>query len=287
MATCRPRSALLAGVLAALVLATPAAAIGRPGVAALQVALRRHGLYGATVDGMLGPATKRAVRRFQQRAGLRPDGVVGPRTRRALGRFGRHAIGSRPLAAGSTGWDVAELQFLLAWHGFPSGAFDGQFAGHTDRALRRFQRWAGLRVDGVAGAAVYSALRRPLARSPIALAWPLHAALGERFGPRGDRFHAGVDLPAPLGTPVGAAASGRVVFIGWADGWGKLVAIEHPSGVRTLYAHLSHYAVRPGQSVSTGAIVGRIGATGDANGPHLHFEVHVRGAAIDPLTALP
>src|SRR5205814_29899 len=86
-----------------------------------------------------------------------------------------------------------------------------------------------------------TALRRPLARSPIALAWPLHAALGERFGPRGDRFHTGVDLPAPLGTPVGAAASGRVVFIGWADGWGKLVAIEHPSGVRTLYAHLSQY----------------------------------------------
>ena len=287
MATCRPRSALLAGVLAALVLAAPAAAIGRPGVAALQVALRRHGIYAGTVDGLLGPATKRAVRRFQQRAGLRPDGVVGPRTRHALGRFGRHALGSRQLAAGSTGWDVAELQFLLAWHGFPSGPFDGFFARHTDRALRRFQRWAGLSVDGVAGPAVFGALRGPLPRSPITLAWPLQAALGDRFGPRGNRFHAGIDLHAPLGTRVGAAAPGRVVFTGWAEGWGVLVAVQHSNGVRTLYAHLSRFVVRRGQSVSAGTIVGRIGATGDATGPHLHFEVHVRGAAIDPLTALP
>ncbi|MDQ2983290.1 MAG: peptidoglycan-binding protein, partial [Actinomycetota bacterium] len=81
MPTCRPRSAAaLAIVLAALVLVPPAAGTGRPGVAALQVALRHKGFYAGTVDGMLGPATKRAVRRLQRQAGLRPDGVVGPRT---------------------------------------------------------------------------------------------------------------------------------------------------------------------------------------------------------------
>ena len=288
MATClRSAAAAVAPVLAALVLASPAPAAGRAGVAALQVALRQHGVYVGTVDGLLGPSTRRAVIRFQRRRGLRADGVVGPQTRRALGRFGLHSLGARPLASGNVGWDVAELQFLLAWHGFPSGTFDGHYAGHTETAVRRFQHWAGLAPDGVAGPAVFRALRKPLLSCPTALAWPVAATLGDGFGPRGARFHAGIDLVAAAGTPVGGAAPGRVVFAGWAGGgWGRLVILQHASGVRSLYAHLSRVQVRRGQWVATGTAVGRVGATGDATGPHLHFEVRVRGAAVDPLTAL-
>src|SRR5436305_4183876 len=165
--------------------ATPARAAGRPAVAALQVTLRHHHVYGGPVDGVIGPGTKAAVMRFQRRHGLTPDGVVGPRTRRAFGRFARHVLGSRPLAPGMKGWDVAELQFALAWHGFPNGTIDGGFGGHTERALIRFQHWAHLTADGVAGPGTFRALRAPLPTCPIALAWPLQAPLVSPFGPRG------------------------------------------------------------------------------------------------------
>jgi lysozyme family protein len=274
--------------LAAFVIVSSAAPMGRPDVAALQIGLKSRGLYGGTIDGVQGEATARAVRRLQRRAGLQVDGVFGPRTRKALGRYANHRLGSRQLSSGMAGWDVAALQFKLAWHGFPSGIMDGRFGGHLDRAVRRFQRRAGLNPDGVVGSAVLAALRRPVPRCPISLAWPLRGPLGDLFGPRGNRFHTGIDIPAPMGTPVGAARSGTVVFAGrYAGGWGKLVVVRHSSGVRSWYAHLSRIAVRKGQRVSTGTRVGRIGATGEADGPHLHFEVRVRNASVDPLTALP
>jgi murein DD-endopeptidase MepM/ murein hydrolase activator NlpD len=106
------------------------------------------------------------------------------------------------------------------------------------------------------------------------------------FGPRGDRFHAGVDLPAPMGTPVEAAASGRVVWAGVRAGWGLVVTLAHTHGVRTMYAHLSRDSVQLGQHVAAGTTIGLVGATGDATGPHLHFEVRLRGAAVDPLPSL-
>ena len=269
-------------------LTSSAYAGGSPDVAALQVGLRARGLYAGTVDGVLGPGTERALRRFQRRAGLAPDGVPGPRTRKALGRYGRRApLGRRELAFGSRGWDVAALQFSLAWHGFPSGTFDGYLGSHTDRALRRFQHWAGVTPDGTAGPSSYAALRRPLPRSPIRLARPLAGPLGDLFGPRGNRFHAGVDIPAAAGTPVAAAGSGRIVFAGLSgSGWGRMVLIAHGSGVRSRYAHLSRIDVRVGQRVGTGSTVGLVGATGEATGPHLHFEVLLRGANVDPLSAL-
>jgi murein DD-endopeptidase MepM/ murein hydrolase activator NlpD len=275
-------------VLAALALAPTAAASGNAGIAALQVALRARGLYIATIDGQQGPATTTAIKRFQVRAGLPSNGVAGPATRRALGRYGRHLLGSRPLTRGASGWDVAALQFLLAWHGFPSATFDGGLGAHTERAVRRFQRWAGLPADGVAGPGTIAALRKPLPRCPIALAWPVAGPVGDGFGPRGDRFHAGIDIVAGTGTPVRAAAPGRVVFAAPAGGgWGKLVVVAHSDGVETMYAHLSRIEVRTGQSVGAGTRVGRVGATGDAHGPHLHFEVRLRGAAVDPRPALP
>jgi hypothetical protein len=288
MGICRLRLIALPLVLIALA-AAPAAAAGRDsGLAALQVALHARGLYFGAIDGVKGPDTTTAIKRFQRRAGLTPNGSPGTQTRRALGRYGLHVLGSRPLARGASGWDVAALQFLLAWHGFPSATIDGGLGLHTNRALRRFQRWAGLEPDGVAGPTTYAALRRAPANCPLELAWPVDGPVGDPFGPRGNRFHAGIDLLAATGAPVSAAAGGRVTWAGrLGGGWGNLVVVAHADGVRTMYAHLSTIAVRVGQRVGTGDRLGAVGATGDASGPHLHFEVRLRGAAVDPRPALP
>jgi murein DD-endopeptidase MepM/ murein hydrolase activator NlpD len=288
MGSCRLRLIALPLAVVALTVA-PAASAGRDaGLAALQVALHSRGLYSGAIDGLKGPATTVAVKRFQRRAGLPPDGIPGTRTRQALGRYGKHVLGSRPLTRGESGWDVAALQFLLAWHGFPSATIDGGLGGHTDRALRRFQRWAAITPDGVAGPSTIAALRKPPAGCPLPLAWPLKGPIGSPFGPRGDRFHEGIDIVAPLGTPVAAAASGRVVYAAFAGGgWGNLVVVRDSDGVRTLYAHLARIDAHRGETVSTGTRVGLVGATGDATGPHLHFEVRLRGAAVDPRSALP
>ena len=280
--------ALAAAFVIFLALAAPAAAaVGKPNVAALQVALQARGLYAGTIDGLAGPTTATGVRRLQRRARIAVDGVAGPQTRRALGRYARHRFGSRLLNMGKSGWDVAALQFALATHGFPSGTFDGGFGPHTDAALRRFQRFARLGADGVAGPATYAALRRPPARSPISVRRPLQAPIGDRFGPRDNRFHTGVDFTAPSGATVRAAASGRVVHAGWdSGGYGYLVTLSHGNRVRTMYAHLSAVLVHRGQRIAAGVLLGRVGATGHAFGPHLHFELRVRGAAVDPLPAL-
>jgi murein DD-endopeptidase MepM/ murein hydrolase activator NlpD len=201
--------------------------------------------------------------------------------------FNRTQLGSRPLRRGSRGRDVGELQLALAWQGFPSGPIDGRFGPRLLFAVRRFQRAAGVHADGVAGPATIAQLRRTPSGAPIPLVWPLLGRVGDGFGPRGDRFHAGIDLVAPGGTAVIAAAPGRVTWAApRAGGWGNLVTVAHGRGLRTMYAHLSTIDVRVGQWVAGGTVLGRVGATGDATGPHLHFEVRVGNAAIDPLRAL-
>lgn len=272
----------------AFALAPNALAVGDPEIAALQVGLRNQGYYKGAVDGVYGNGTASAVKRLQKRAGLASDGVPGRQTRAALGRYGRRApLGRRVLLGGMRGWDVAALQFSLAWHGFPSGNFDGVFGNSTDSALRKFQRWAGLDPDGRAGGSTVAALKRPLPVCPIGLAAPVVGRHTDGFGPRGHRFHTGLDYPGTTRTAVAAAATGRVSFAGWSlGGWGYLVTIAHSSGVTTMYAHLSRIGVRAGQRVHAGERIGRIGASGRATGPHLHFEVRLRGAAVDPLPGL-
>jgi murein DD-endopeptidase MepM/ murein hydrolase activator NlpD len=277
-----------ATAFAFFVLAPSAFAAGDPEIAALQVGLRQQGLYAGTVDGTLNSATVAAVRNLQRRAGITIDGVPGRRTRSALGRYGKSSpLGRRALVAGMRGWDVAALQFALAWHGFPSGTFDGAFGQSTERALRKFQRWSGLRADGRAGKAVVVALKAPLPVCPLPLSAPVSAPHSDRFGPRGNRFHTGLDYRASTGTPVSSAAAGRVTHAGWSTGgWGYLVGVAHAGGTETFYAHLSRVSVRVGQRVAVGQRVGTVGSSGHSTGPHLHFEVHVRGAAVDPLSGL-
>ncbi len=254
-------------------------------IAALQVGLRARGVYAGDVDGLSGPGTASGIRTLQRKAGLTVDGIAGPRTRRALGALGRHGIGSRPLELGDRGFDVAALQFALESHGFPLGTVDGHFGSHTRAALIKAQAYGGLQQDGVAGPATLALLRRPPPQPPP-MRKPILAAVGDRYGPRGAGWHPGLDFPAPTGTPVTAAGAGRVVFAGYDDGYGLTIVLDHGNGVQTRYAHLSVAAVANRTSVLPGALIGRVGATGRATGPHLHFEVTVRGAATDPARAL-
>jgi|SRR6478672_388283 murein DD-endopeptidase MepM/ murein hydrolase activator NlpD len=277
---------VVAVALAACGALAPAARAASANVAALQAGLFARGLYSSNVDGLRGPATSAAVRALQRRAGLVVDGIVGPRTRGALGRHGRHRYGSRALRPGLIGWDVAALQFLLESHGFALGAVDGGYGPRTTAAVQRMQSHYGIAVDGIAGPQTMATLRGPPPRSPLSFARPISAPVGDGFGPRGAGFHEGVDFPAPTGTAVFAAGPGRVETAGYNDGFGESVLLAHGSAVETRYAHLSSIAVSPGQAVSTGTLVGRVGSTGHATGPHLHFEVISAGANVNPLTAL-
>jgi murein DD-endopeptidase MepM/ murein hydrolase activator NlpD len=278
---------LVAALAAAAALLSPETAAARSAsVAALQVALRAHGVYAGAVDGLAGPGTRRGVRSFQRRAGLVADGIAGRHTRRALGPHGRHRYRGRVLRLGRIGWDVAVLQFRLETHGFPLGTVDGGFGYRTQAALIRFQRSRGLYPDGIAGPATFGALAGPPPRAPYPMRRPVAAEVGDGYGPRGAGWHPGLDFPAESRTPVAAAAGGRVTRAGWNDGYGLSVVVYHGHGVRTRYAHLSSLAVRRGNRVRAGWLVGRVGTTGYSTGPHLHFEITVRTATVDPAPAL-
>jgi len=107
--------------------------------------------------------------------------------------------------------------------------------------------------------------------------------LTSRFGWRYRRHHDGIDLAAPHGTPIYAARAGRVVFAGWYYGYGRTVILDHGNGLQTLYGHASSLLVREGQQVERGQLIARVGCTGSCTGSHLHFEVRLRGRAVNPL----
>lgn len=96
-------------------------------------------------------------------------------------------------------------------------------------------------------------------------------------------FHTGVDLGAPNGAPIKAAANGTVVLAGWVSGYGKTVIIDHGNGEQTLYAHTSAYNVTEGQSVKQGQVIANVGSTGNSTGPHLHWEVRKNGQHVSPM----
>jgi murein DD-endopeptidase MepM/ murein hydrolase activator NlpD len=123
--------------------------------------------------------------------------------------------------------------------------------------------------------------------------WPLAAPVTSGFGTRVHpvtgvpRLHAGLDLGAPTGTPIRAAAAGVVVTAGPMGGYGNAVDVRHADGTITRYAHQSRVLVRSGQPVVGGQVIGLVGSTGASTGPHLHFEVRTPAGPIDPHTWLP
>ena len=122
--------------------------------------------------------------------------------------------------------------------------------------------------------------------------WPVRGRLSSGFGMRRHpitqdrRFHAGIDLAAPLGTPVRAAADGQVRVTGRRGGYGRFVELDHGQGWTTRYGHLQQARVTPGQRVAAGEIIATAGSTGLSTGPHLHFEMRRHGRPVDPMTRL-
>jgi murein DD-endopeptidase MepM/ murein hydrolase activator NlpD len=118
--------------------------------------------------------------------------------------------------------------------------------------------------------------------------WPVEGRLMSPFAMRQDpfsgegEFHKGVDISAPAGTTVRATADGVVTFAGWSSGYGRLIVVDHGGGLETYYAHLSKYDVQTGQEVRRGDVVGLVGSTGRVTAPHLHYEVRLGGAPVNP-----
>jgi murein DD-endopeptidase MepM/ murein hydrolase activator NlpD len=124
------------------------------------------------------------------------------------------------------------------------------------------------------------------APSAAGFVWPVNGTVTSGYGPRWGRLHEGVDIAAPTGTPIWAAAAGTVIYAGWLGGYGNLVVVDHGNGLATAYGHASAILVAVGQSVSQGETIALVGSTGNSTGPHLHFEVRVNGVAVDPLLYL-
>jgi len=118
--------------------------------------------------------------------------------------------------------------------------------------------------------------------------WPVQGRLGSSFGEREDpingegAFHPGVDIDAPYGTPVRATGDGDVIAARMANGYGREVMIDHGHNVTTLYGHMSALAVVPGEHVIRGQVIGYVGQSGRATGPHLHYEVRVHNVPVNP-----
>jgi murein DD-endopeptidase MepM/ murein hydrolase activator NlpD len=140
-----------------------------------------------------------------------------------------------------------------------------------------------------ASAAVASAIHSAPSSSPSSspssagFIWPASGPITSPYGMRWGSLHPGIDIGAGAGTPVNAAAGGRVIVAGYSGGYGNLTVIDHGNGIATAYAHQSSLAASAGQQVGQGQVVGYVGSTGSSTGPHLHFEVRVNGSPVDPL----
>jgi len=169
----------------------------------------------------------------------------------------------------------------------PSGrivAGDPQLVGPARYALR----------SKVGGAGIVTFVATPprlvfdgLGAAPAGM--PLSGRMSSNFGLRthpilgGLRFHDGVDLAAPVGTPIRATSDGIVERAAWTGGYGLMVEVNHGQGTETLYGHMERMAVSAGQSVKKGDVLGYVGSTGLSTGPHLHYEVRQSGRAVNPL----
>lgn len=130
-------------------------------------------------------------------------------------------------------------------------------------------------------------------RGYVPTVWPVVGKLESGFGGRSNpfgggsyEFHSGQDIEAAWGDPIVSGASGTVTFVGWQNGYGQLIVVDHGGGLTTRYGHLSHIDVAQGQTVARSQFIGRVGSTGRSTGPHLHYEVRYNDEPVNPLQYL-
>lgn len=204
----------------------------------------------------------------------------------ALAVAGSFLIAAHPaMANSSAAADIAApLRAAQAAGQSVSGAEDEQF-----RQL--FSSWQNYEETGLAvskakptvGAAGIASVSIP-SRNPLQ-AEVMTSGFGMREHPvlGGRRAHTGVDLAAPVGTPVYATADGVVSKAAWFGGYGLFISLEHGGALQTRYGHMSRLNVAEGQTVRKGEVIGYVGSTGRSTGPHLHYEVRVDGTAVNPV----
>ena len=130
------------------------------------------------------------------------------------------------------------------------------------------------------------------AGAPGTFAWPASGPITDPFGMRMHpithqwKMHSGMDIGAPMGSTIVAAAGGRVIYSGWEGGYGNTIVIDHGGQTSTLYGHCSQLFVSEGQDVQRGQAIGAVGSTGESTGPHLHFEIRINGVPVDPAPRL-
>src|SRR5215208_1132508 len=235
---------------------------------------------GVASDGIFGPVTDTAVRRYQASAGLDVDGIVGPSTWSSL----FEKAGPTGAAMGGSNVPSAVKQHVER----TLEQVGRELAGHDNAGPRTA-------VGGQVGAAKPTAptthvdTTLPATEEPAAgscgssrTSTPVRGRVTSEFGPRGGRNHDGIDIAAPTGSAVRAAACGTVSLAGQQSGYGNIVCITHTSQFSTCYAHLSRFGTSTGAHVQQGQVIGYVGCSGNCTGPHLHFETRVGGVARDP-----
>jgi murein DD-endopeptidase MepM/ murein hydrolase activator NlpD len=226
-----------------------------------------------------------------------------PLRRRHLGILLCSALGC---ATGDAGKPMHADHLQGAWHVVEAGESSGSLARRAGIPLEDFLEINGLRRnDALApGQPVFLLGNTRLAPAEVSpptppaparaegeapLRWPVVAPrLTSRFGNRWGKPHEGIDMAAPIGTPVLAASAGSVIYSGdRVRGYGNMVVVKHPDELVTVYAHNSVLLVHEGDRVSVGQEIARVGDTGRSTAPHLHFEVRRRDTPLDPLQFLP
>jgi murein DD-endopeptidase MepM/ murein hydrolase activator NlpD len=179
---------------------------------------------------------------------------------------------------GETLWEIAEATGLPVDAIVTANGIRDSASVHTGQRLT------------IPGGALDVLRRVTAARGEASIAqsfvWPVRGQLTSRFGWRVHGHHNGVDIAAPRGSPISVAKGGRVVFAGWYFGYGLAVVVDHGDGISTVYGHASKLLVPIGEVVETGQVIALVGSTGDATGPHLHFEIRINGVPLNPMKYL-
>lgn len=246
-------------------------------VLALQNILVELG-YDLSLDGVFGSETEGLVREIQGALGLQVDGLVGTKTLEKL----------------------QDLQESIVTHTVKQGDNLTKLAHQYDTTVRDITIYNGLANPDriLPGQILYIPMRSvaalsALPRRRVAMQWPLQGRISSGYGYRihpvlkTRHFHGGIDLVAPEGTKVLAAASGRVISVGKRGNYGLAVVLEHAGGITTWYGHNSKVLVQVGDYVKQGQAIALVGRSGLVTGPHLDFRIKIGDQTVDPLEWLP